>query len=815
MQTLKRWIIREPAKYDNSKLKKINDYVLAILNNRGINDEEGIERFISPKIEDLYDPYLLPDMAPAVDMIKDYVYSRKKIVIYGDYDTDGITSTSILLNFFRKIGVNIDYYIPDRMDEGYGLNTEAIDNIIKGGAQLIITVDCGITSLSEVSYCKNKGVDIIITDHHECKDKIPKTIVIDAKRPDSDYPFRELSGAGIALKLVIALKKVFKNVDPINYIDLAAIGTVADIVPLIDENRIIVKYGIEKIKSSHNPGILSLIDVCGIDKDNISSGNIGFTIAPRINASGRIANASSGVKLFTCIDNDEAAKLAVTLDEDNKKRQEIEEKILSEAEKQIEDNFDPKRDLVMVLNSPSWHVGVIGIVASRLVEKYYRPVIMLSGSEGTLRGSARSIKSFDIFKSLMSCSDLLEKFGGHEMAAGLSIVSRNLEAFREKINNIARDVLTPEDMIPSIYGDCKIRGEDITVEMADGLKMLEPYGSGNPAPLFVLYCTVIEDIKTVGNQDKHLKLRLSAGTKTFNAVAFNMGYNINGYFRNDKIDILFSLSVDTWNGRDNVQLVIKDMKHSIFPKIEHDYFRSLKRTMQCLMESSGFEMNYDSLPFDSHCREKVLGGFAPQKSLILVSSEDIIKDILNAGVYYNVHLEDAAVDGNNLPQLIINPDFSRIRLGDFDNVYIMDYLTLFGFLYNAKRLTDETALHNCCGAPDDDISFIKSLMPSGEKEEKIFSYLSGISKNGYAKCSVRTIADALSLKLICVYYNLKSMMEEGTLKISGLKDDVIIFRINFLRENSTAETRCSKGFAAAISNLDRFRIPDHNKVKGE
>lgn len=815
MQSLKRWIIKKPDKNNDVNQGNINAYILRILSNRGINNEEAIEKFISPKLDDLYDPFLLPDMLRAVDMIKNYINDKKKIVIYGDYDADGITSTSILLNFFKEIGACVDYYIPDRMDEGYGLNVEAIDNIIKSGAELIITVDCGISSIYEVSYCKQNKVDIIITDHHECGDEIPDTIVIDAKRADSGYPFRDLSGAGIAFKLVMALKSIFKSIDPLKYIDLAAIGTVADVVSLVDENRIIVKYGIERIKNSGNYGILALIDACGIKQENISSGSIGFTMAPRINAAGRIADASSGVKLFTCQNYKEAVQLAGELNDGNKKRQEIEEQILIDAEKQIEEKHDAENDLVLVLNSPSWHVGVIGIVASRLVEKYYRPVILLSGSEGILRGSARSIKGFDIFRSLTACSSLLEKFGGHALAAGLSIQSCNLEAFREKINDAAREALKPEALIPSLYADCEINGEDITEGLADGLKMLEPYGSGNPSPLFVLYSANIEDIKTVGALDKHLKLRLSMGYKTFNAVAFNMGYNIKGYFRNNKIDILFSPVMNTYNGRDDVELIVRDMRHSPFPGIEHEYFRSLKNILNGLMRPGNLEM-YDNLPpFDNISRVMVLEGNAPPGSLIFSSRESMVKDILNSGTFfYEVHIENNSNACSNLPAVIVNPDFNKIAFNGFKAIYLMDYMVLYSFLCNVSLLPDGLTIHNCCKSIDDDLGFAESMMPSEAKKKSILSYLSGILANGFARSSVRSIADSLSLNLLCVYYNLKSMIEEGTISMSAIKDDIILFRINDLSESSAADTKCSKKFEAVFTNLNRFKHLTTTQLRG-
>lgn len=811
----KRWILRKAAQKDNIKPKDYNPYILRILSNRGINDETSIKKFIEPSIDYLYDPFLLPDMQKAVDMIKNYVNDGKKIVVYGDYDADGITSTSIIINFFRKIGANTEYYIPDRIDEGYGLNIDAIDTIIKGGAELIITVDCGITSVDEVSYCRSRGVDIIITDHHECKDIIPDTIVINAKRSDAVYPFRDLSGAGIAFKLVTALKTAFNSIDPMDYIDLAAIGTVADVVSLLDENRIIVSLGIEKIKSSPNCGISALVDACGIARDNINSGNISFALAPRINAAGRISDASAGVELFTCANIDEAKRLAGLLNEGNKKRQQIGEQILSEAEKQIEDKYNPERDLVLVLNSPEWHVGVIGIVASRLAEKYYRPVIMLSGSKGILRGSARSISGFDMFKSLAACSNLLDKFGGHSMAAGLSISDCNIEAFKAKINDIAREVLAPETLVPSVFADCEIYGEDITNEMAENIKLLEPFGNGNPSPLFLLCDVNIDDIKTVGVHDKHLKLRISTGKKTFNAVAFNMGYNINDYFRNNTIDILCSISLDTWNGRNDVQLVIRDMRHSPFSQIRHEYYTSLKNIIQGLAKPINFESGFGIPDYDMECREKVITGTVPSGSLILVSNENLVRNILHAGNFLEYFVKDNEKAEAGLPQVIINPDFGRISYKSCSDIYIMDHLVLYNYFYNMPLFPENIIVHNCCGALDDDLSFIMSLMPEKSIEEKIFAYLSGISMNGYVRCSVKDISDALSLNLICVYYNLKSMIQCGIISMSVPKGDIIVFRINKLREGSIEDSRCSKNFKAVFSNLDRLKIPEHNSIKGE
>ncbi|WDU84359.1 single-stranded-DNA-specific exonuclease RecJ [Caloramator sp. Dgby_cultured_2] len=392
---------------------------------------------MNPDLRLLYDPFLLKDMDRAIDRIDEAIKKREKIYIYGDYDVDGITSTAVLYRAFKKLGVDVSFYIPDRVNEGYGINREAIDHISSLDVDLVITVDCGISAIEEVEYAKEKGLDIIITDHHECKERIPNTIAINPKRHDCQYPFKGLAGCGVAFKLVQALFKFYDLQGYEEFLDLVAIGTIADIVDITDENRIIVKYGLEKILNSDKAGINAIKQVAGI-KDKISTYNVAFQIAPRLNAAGRLSDAKIAVELFITNDNEKAMQIAKYLDQENKKRQQIEQEILDECIEKIQREIDLKRDRVIVLSSPNWHVGVIGIVASRIVERFNRPTILFYEEGETLRGSGRSIRGFNLYDNLVECKDLLVKYGGHELAAGLTIERSKLDDFRKRLNELAQ-----------------------------------------------------------------------------------------------------------------------------------------------------------------------------------------------------------------------------------------------------------------------------------------------------------------------------------------------------------------------------------------
>ncbi|MGO1478382.1 single-stranded-DNA-specific exonuclease RecJ, partial [Senegalia sp. (in: firmicutes)] len=470
-----------------SKEMNISYLITKILLNRGIKNKKDIEKFLNPTYDDFHDPFLLNDMKLASKRIMEAIELDEKIWIYGDYDVDGVTSTSLLVNFFSQIGIKVQFYIPNRHSEGYGLNKSAIDYIKMQKGNLIITVDCGITSISEADYANEIGIDMIITDHHTPSESLPKAIaVINPSRHDSTYPFKKLAGVGVAFKLVQAVSFEFEiEVDYLSLLPIVAIGTVADIVDLIDENRLIVKKGLDLIKETSNLGIKSLIEVTGLDNKKVTSGHVGFIIGPRINAAGRMESASLGVELFTSTDYEKALEISKKLDEENKNRQRVEAEILEKAEKMVK-KHDMANDNIIVLASKDWHSGVIGIVSSRITEKYHRPSILISiDDKGIGKASARSIGPLNIYDALKECKDLFLGFGGHSQAAGLSIEQENITLFKEKINNIVGNMLDDEDFIKEVKIDAIVEAEDISISTVNILENLSPFGMGNSSPVFL------------------------------------------------------------------------------------------------------------------------------------------------------------------------------------------------------------------------------------------------------------------------------------------------------------------------------------------
>ena len=789
---------------ENLKEFNLNKITCKILSNRGFKNIIQLRKFLSPQLHQLYDPFLLLDMEDAIYMIKKTIDSKGKIIIYGDYDADGITSTSILYLCLKSIGANVDFYIPNRVDEGYGLSTEAIKSIIENNVSLIITVDCGISSVEEVQYCKNAGVNIIITDHHECKEVIPDTIVINPKRYDSNYPFKDLAGVGVAFKLIQGLSTIYNNIDIINYLELTAIGTIADIVSIMDENRIIVKYGLKQLKNSSNPGIKALLENINIISDDINAGQVSFIIAPKINAIGRIADAKIGVELFTSDNEEVAIKLAIRLNHENKKRQEIEENILSQAEIYINDKIDIDKDYVFVLCSEDWHIGVIGIVASRLVEKYYKPVVILNREGNIYRGSARSIPGFNIFKSFCQCSDLLIKFGGHEQAAGLSITCDNIKLFKDRINNIARGVFLEKTLSSSISIDCEINSEDISLKLIDEIAVLEPFGIGNPSPVFNFNCVNIEGIKTVGIQNKHLKLKVSRGCETFDAIAFHLGYNINCYSKNNTIDVLCGLGKNVWNGQENVQLMVKDIKPSKFMDFEDDYYKSLKNMIEVIKEHSDDNFSYfNKFDFTDMSLEQVLDNtFNNKSTLILLSNISNLKRAIHYNSNNKIVLGNYAFGENNNTMILVNPDLPNINFNGISDVYIIDSLIDCKYI-NDYHMKNHNSInwHICRFKVIEDISFINTIFPDRSILEKLFIYLKKLSINRTDHINLLQLSSELSIKTLTTYYCLKILNEINVITISINSNIDMVFKINTGCKKSLDESNMIGKFNMFINNL--------------
>lgn len=561
----KKWVAYNKSYELAEQLKSrfgVSEMLARTLINRGIDDIEAAERFINASIDDLYNPFLLKDMDKAVDRILSAIEENEKICIYGDYDVDGVTSTALCVNTLRKLDADVIHYIPVRAEEGYGLNHEAIQHIADLGVNLIVTVDCGIRSVDVIDTVKANGMDIIITDHHECGETLPDAYaVVNPHREDCSYPFKELAGVGVAFKFMQAItESVGYNELIYDVLDIAAIGTIADVVPLLDENRIIVKIGLEKLKSTENIGLKALIDVSDLKDKPISSYNIAFVIAPRINAAGRLADASRCVELLITDDEDLAYEIANELEKENRERQRIEADILEQAVSKVVENKNYEKDMILVLAEEDWHPGVIGIVASRIVEQFSKPAILIAKDGDTGKGSARSMSGFNLYEAMCQCSDMFEKFGGHEMAAGLTIKASKIDAFRARINEIAEEILLGKELIPEILVDYRLEPMDINLQVAKQIKNLEPFGMGNANPNFVCRNMQILDRKLVGASNKHLSLNLYDGNNNVKAIAFNMGNLYNVLSIGKKIDIICCMDINLWNNNENVQLVIKDIK---------------------------------------------------------------------------------------------------------------------------------------------------------------------------------------------------------------------------------------------------------------
>lgn len=544
-----------------AKRHKLPAAIAVILMNRGICDGD-VAAYMKKSLESVHNPFLLNDMEQAVDRILKAVSEKEKIVIYGDYDVDGITSTATVYKFLKSLGADVDYYIPDRFTEGYGINIMAVNKLARAGAKLMITVDCGITAVGEVAFAKTQGLDVVITDHHTCKDELPKAAaVVNPKRQDNTYPFEGLAGVGVAFKLVLALavrlgintKSVF-----LEYVDLTAIGTIADVVPLCDENRIIVDKGIKAIENTKNSGIRAILKAAGVLGKSLDSTTLAFSVAPRLNVAGRLENAKIAVELLTCDDDEKALEIAEYLNETNQKRQGIEQKIFEEALGQA-GSFE-KEQLVYVLNHEGWHHGVIGIVASRICERLYRPCILISCENGKGKGSGRSVEEMNLFDALSDSEELLTAFGGHSQAAGLSIDEDKIDEFREKINAYAKKNLEGLTLIPKIRIDCNLSGASLTLEAARMLSVLEPFGAANENPVFSACGLRIISVNQMGAEGKHLRLRLTDGASAFNAVGFGMGQYADELNVGETVNVAFTMNINVYQGTENLQLLLKDIK---------------------------------------------------------------------------------------------------------------------------------------------------------------------------------------------------------------------------------------------------------------
>lgn len=560
---IKKWeVYNSDEKLVDEICKKynLNKVIGKIIVNRHVVNDEDVRIFITPTRDDFHEPFLFKGMDIAVDRIIKAINNKEKILIYGDYDVDGITSTTVLKKYLMDRGITVDTYIPDRLNEGYGLNKSAIDKIKERNIDLIITVDCGISAIEEVDYAISLGMDVIVTDHHEVGEKFPNALaVIDAKRKDNTYPFRALAGVGVVFKLIQALsiKLEIKPEEYLKYLDLVCVGTISDIVPLEGENRTIAKLGLMLIKVTRNLGLRELIKSSGYKE--IDSNTISFGVAPRINACGRMGHEEEALKLFLAEDLDAATKITKALNEYNTLRQSTEKAIYEEAIQEIEKKHLAENNSI-VLGGQEWHHGVIGIVSSKVTDKYYKPSILLSFEDDIAKGSGRSIPGFDLYEGLTKCEDLLEKYGGHSMAVGLTLKKENLEKFKERFEQIAKEKNIKE-LVPIIYIDDELKLKDINMELVKSLSVLEPFGEANKVPLFLIKSLKIDSIRAL-SEGRHLKLTLRDENFVINAIGFEIGYLVEEYRIGDRIDVVGTLEINSFNGFSSIQINMKDIRKS-------------------------------------------------------------------------------------------------------------------------------------------------------------------------------------------------------------------------------------------------------------
>ncbi len=535
----------------------ISGLLAGLLINRGIASAEEGKVFLNPELQDVHDPFLLNGMKEAVSRIREALSRREKILVYGDYDVDGLTATALLTLVLKEMGGDVDSYIPHRTKEGYGLNEEAIRLANENGTGLILTVDCGTNSLSEVILARKLGIDTIITDHHEIESIAlpPAKALINPHQLDCSYPCKGLSGVGIAFKLAQGLSGL-ENVE--EHLDLVALGTVADIVPLNGENRTLVRRGLEKLKGTKKVGLRALMQASGISEQKLTAREISFILAPRLNAPGRLDSAEMGLSLLLTESQEEGDDLVHKLEQSNRRRQAIQGRILEEARAKVEKESEKELCPVIVLADESWHAGVVGIVASRLVESYSRPAILIAMNKEEGKGSARSTEQFHILYALRECGRLLKRFGGHRRAAGLTIPKRNLKRFRDEMNKIGREKLTDKDLLPGLRIDMELDLAEVTEGLVEDIRHLKPYGSENSEPVFISYNVHTIQPHTVSGD--HLKMQILKNRKIIGAIGFGMGEYVRKLNRCGTVDIVYNLQMNKWRGKRDLQLQLRDIR---------------------------------------------------------------------------------------------------------------------------------------------------------------------------------------------------------------------------------------------------------------
>ncbi|MGM0378839.1 MAG: single-stranded-DNA-specific exonuclease RecJ [Bacillota bacterium] len=679
----KRW--KSNKKINTDKIAKLTNELdisfltAKILISRGYDTVKKAKKFVYPDIKDLYDPFLFSNMQKVIDRINKAINKNEKIWIFGDYDVDGISAISILVNYFKSIDYPVEYYIPDRKKEGYGLSKEGIDQIFNKQGNLIITVDCGITAVDLVDYINSLKMDVIITDHHKCGDKLPEAFsIINPKVKSDNYPYDMICGASIAFKIVQAMSNVEQKKWYKDYIEIAAFATIADIVPLVDENRIITKKGLESLKKPVNTGLNALIENSDLKNKEITSGIVGYRLAPQINACGRLADPYLGVRLLTTNDEKEALKLASKLSDLNNQRQMIEKAIFLKSKQYISKNINLDNTPLILVIGEGFHEGVIGIVASRIVEKYNKPAIVLSKNEKNIKGSARSIGNLNMFELLKRNSKFFKNFGGHKMAAGLTLKKGVFKEFTKTINEDIIKNINPDDLTPILHYDGIIENKDILIKKIDELNILKPFGIKNPKPKFIYKEANVINKKLVGKKNSHLKMLLSKNDFTIDAIGFNFADYNKIIKTNQKINLVIQLDINEYMDMKNPQFIIKDIKISDTnnKKVNKKANKStknmkdkyIKTLFKSLKENSLYflQIDFDKISFkkDSLKSDK-------NDKLILINSLDSINQ-LSENKFADWNINFNTIENNSKKDILINPILKNVNIKKYDQIIFYD-----------------------------------------------------------------------------------------------------------------------------------------------
>jgi len=573
----KRWILRNPTLETADQIASSLDLlpvVARLLINRKVEGVDEAEMFVKAELASLHDPFLMNGMELAVDRILMAIKNKESIRLFCDYDVDGVTSAAFLTHFFRDIGITVGYYLPERMKEGYGLNENAVRAITKEGASLMITADCGITAVREVELARSLGLDVIITDHHQVgSEGLPKAVaVLNPHRSNCDYPYRFLSGVGLAFKLAVAVrtslyKKMNWNKDRLpnmkRHLDLVALGTIADVAPLTGENHTLVRHGLEVLATTDKAGLVALKAVSDVD-NRVTARSVGFALGPRLNAAGRLGKADNGFHLLTSVDLKKAKELAQELNVINQERKDIQKLVQDEAEYLIGREVNLEEDRVIVLASENFHSGVVGIVASRVVEKYFRPAVLIALESGVGKGSGRSVPHFNLHRAFTECASYLAQFGGHAYAAGLTINENNLDLFRNAINEVGRRILSDENLVPELFLDESIKISEIDATLNEQVTLLEPFGAENPSPIFLVQNISVYGLKRIGREESHVRFKAIQGGARIDAVGFNLAEEFTSIDEElDKVDLACEFQVNDWGGRNKLELKVLDLRHSV------------------------------------------------------------------------------------------------------------------------------------------------------------------------------------------------------------------------------------------------------------